>query len=403
MHYLIVGGGPAGLNAAATLQRIDKNSRVTILAKEKIPPYSKIALPYLITGAAEEKMLYLSVPPAVSVVLGEAAAEINPKKQELRTSSGKKYLYDKLLIATGATPLRPNIKGIRLPFVFTIRDIPDVRAIKKILKAKKTGRAVVAGAGPVGLELSYALHKLGFEITLVISSDRVFSTMLDGPASRLLEKKLIEKGVEVRKGEDITKIRRSGETFLRSGESRFCDVVIFGKGVTPTVEFLAGSGINIRQGILVNEHQETNIPGIFAAGDVAETRDIVFEDSRVNALWPIALEQGRVAAYNMASRPLAYEGSYARNALRVFDISMVAAGMTKDDAPEIHREEGPDFHHKIVLDHGVLKGFIFMGEVRNVGLYNDLLRRKVQVASFANSLLHGNYDYAQFMKMITKQ
>jgi NADPH-dependent 2,4-dienoyl-CoA reductase/sulfur reductase-like enzyme len=403
LHYLIIGGGPAGLTAAATLRRIDEQSGVTILSKENHPPYARIALPYLLTRAVEEKLLFLPMAAGVSLILADAVVEVDPEKHAVRTASGNRFFFDKLLIATGASPIRPPIEGIDLPFVTTIRDLPDVRAVQDLLKVRKTGHCVVAGAGPVGLELSDALHKMGLAVTLVISSDRVFSTMLDTATSALLEKKLGENGVEVRKNTDIARICPSGEVLLSSGESRFCDVVIVGKGVAPTLDFLARSGIGMRRGILVDEHQETNIPGIYAAGDVAETRDIVYEDFRVNALWPVAFEQGKVAAYNMAAHALAYEGSFSRNILRVFDTSILAAGMAMADAPEVHSEDGPDFRHKVVLDKGILKGFAFVGETRNAGLYNDLLRRRVQVASCARSLLRGSYDYAQFLKKNTKQ
>jgi nitrite reductase (NADH) large subunit len=403
LHYLIIGGGPTGLNAAATLRRIDEKSRITILSKEKHPPYARIALPYLLTGAVEERLLFLPMPAGVDLVLEDGAAKVDPRKNEVRTASGKKFFFDKLLIATGASPVKPRIEGIDLPFVVTIRDLPDVRAVEELLKVRKTGHCVVAGAGPVGLELSDALRRMGLTVTLVISPDRVFSAMLDKATSALLEKKLAENGVEVRKNTDIARICQSGEVFLSSGQSRFCDVVIIGKGVVPSLDFLAGSGIGIRRGIPVDEHQETNIPGIYAAGDVAETRDIVYGDFRVNALWPVALEQGKVAAYNMASHTLAYEGSFPRNILRVFDTSILAAGMAMADAPEVHSEDGPDFRHKLVLDKGILKGFAFVGETRNVGLYNDLLRRRVQISSCVDSLLHGSYDYAQFLKKSTKQ
>jgi nitrite reductase (NADH) large subunit len=376
---------------------------VTLLAKEDFLPYARIALPYLLTGAVDEELLFLSMPPGVEIVLGEEASEVYPGNLEVRTASGRKHFYDKLLLATGAAPLRPDIEGSRLPFVFTIRDLPDVHRVEELLKVKRTGHAVVAGAGPVGLELSDALCKLGFTITLVISSDRIFSTMLDTPASALLENRVTKAGVEICKNTDIVRICPPGEVFLSSGETKLCDVVILGKGVAPSVGFLAGSGINIHQGIPVDKHQETNIRGIYAAGDVAETRDIVYGDFRINALWPVAFEQGKIAAYNMASHPLAYEGSFSRNLLRVFDTSILVGGMAKANGPEVHCESGPGFYHKIVLDQGILKGFIFVGEVRNEGLYNELLRRKFPAASCVGSLVHGSYSYSQFVKACTKQ
>jgi NAD(P)H-nitrite reductase large subunit len=398
MNYLILGGGPAGLSAATALRHIDQKCRVRILTREKRYPYARIALPYLVANAVEEELLFLPVPPEVEVVLGEEAAEIDSGKREVHAASGKIYPYDKLLIATGACPLKPKIPGVQLPFVRTIREFPDAQAIRKSLEVRKTGRAVVAGAGPVGLELGDALGKLGYKITLVISSDRVFSTMLDAPASAFLEKRLAEKGVEVRTKDEVVEILTSGEVILRSGERRLCDLVIFGKGVAPDTGFLTGSGVQVVQGIPVDTHLRTNVPGIYAAGDVAETRDILYEDWRVNALWPEALQQGRTAAFNMASRPLEYEGSFPRNALRVFNTTIQVAGMSKAEDREVSRDAGPDFHRKIVLENGVLKGFIFLGDTRNIGLYCDLLRRKTPVSSFAGSLLRGSLSYAKVMR-----
>ncbi len=397
MRHLIIGGGPAGLSAAATLRQIDREAEVTILAKESFPPYSRIALAYLLTGAAREEWLFLPVPPRINLVLGEEAVGVNPHNREVTTASGKRYGCDKLLIATGAGPIRPDVEGSRLPFVYTIRDLPDVRGVRELLKDRRTGQVVVAGAGPVGLELSDALHQLGFTVTLVITSNRVFSTMLDAPAAAFLQQKLEERGVYIRKNTDIVRILPSGEVVLSSGETRDCDVVIFGKGVAPSLAFLRGSGIETRQGVRVDSHQETSIAGIYAAGDVAETSDLIFEEPRVNALWPVAFEQGRVAAYNMASQRLSYEGGFSRNILRVFGLSIAAAGKAKAEGPGVHYESGPDFFHKIVLEDGVLKGYVFVGESTNEGLYLDLMRRRIRVAC-ANSLLHGSYKYAHLIK-----
>ncbi len=174
--------------------------------------------------------------------------------------------------------------------------------------------------------------------------------------------------------------------------------MIFGKGVHPCLDFLEGSGIAVGRGIVVDERQETSVPGVYAAGDVAETMDIIHGDRRVNALWPLAVEQGRVAALNMAGIPATYPGALARNILRVFGVSILAAGAGRaEQGYEIMTEQGPDFYHKIVLDKGLLKGFIFVGEVRNEGLYTGLIKRKTDVSAYAGSLLRGSYGYSRHL------
>jgi NAD(P)H-nitrite reductase large subunit len=401
MDYLIIGGGPAGFSAAATLRRLDSQGKVTILAREKFKPYAKIALPYLLTSATDEKNLFFPHIPGVDISLNEEVVRLRPAQHQVITASGQTFGYDRLLIASGAMPVLPEIEGCRHPFVFTIRDLPDVHGIQKWLQ-HKTGRAVIAGAGPVGLETADALSKLGMKITLVIGSNRVFSTMLDESAAEVVEKHLLEQGVEVRKGENIVKIDPSGQVYLSSGETRIADLVIFGKGVNPCVQFLAGSGITVRRGIPVDQYLKTNIPEIYAAGDNTETMDIACGETRINALWPEALEQGKVAAYNMADIPLAYEGSFSRNILKIFGLSILAAGMSSHAGADVRIERGQDFYHKLVLDRGILKGFIFIGEVRNEGLYLSLLRHKTDISLFAGSVLKGTFSYPRFVRQAIK-
>ncbi len=398
MRYVIVGGGPAGFSAARALRGLDLQGRVTMLTKEAEPPYARIALPYLVHGAVDKALLFLPMPDGVVMMRGEEAREIDPGRREVRTSSGRTISYDRLLLATGADPLKPDIPGIDLPLVFTIRDLANAQADRDRLRTAGARRAVVAGAGPVGLELGDALLKAGCAVTFVVGSDRLFSAMLDAPASAFLERRLAAKGIEIRKNDNLAAILPSGTASLSSGARVPCDIVIVGKGVSPRIDYLSGASVRARRGILVDKYQQTNVPGIYAAGDAAETADIVHGDSRINALWPEALEQGKVAACNMAGRPLAYEGSFSRNVMRVFETTIQAAGMTQGDEGRADREEGRDFHSKLVLDNGILKGFIFLGDVRSVGFYSDLVRRKVPVSSFAGSLRRGSLDYARFVK-----
>ena len=308
MNYLMIGAGPAALAAAGTLRQADRTGRVTILSREKIRPYSRMALPYVLAARIEAEGAYSALPEGVELLTGEEAVRIDAERREVETASGKVFPYDRLLIASGGTPEKPELEGGKLPFVFTIRDLPDVTGIRDRFEGK-TGHAVIAGAGPVGMETGDALHKLGWSVTFVVTSNRVFSTMLDSPAAELVARKLREQGIEILTGEDIVNIGRNGEVHLKSGKTRTCDLVIFGKGVHPCLDFLEGSGIAVGRGIVVDERQETSVPGVYAAGDVAETMDIIYGDRRVNALWPLAVEQGRVAALNMAGIPATYPGS----------------------------------------------------------------------------------------------
>ena len=397
MNYLMIGAGPAALAAAGTLRLADRTGRVTILSREKIKPYSRMALPYVLAARIDAEGAYSELPEGVELLIGEKAVRIDAGRRKVETDSGKVFPYDRLLIASGGTPERPEIEGGTLPFVFTIRDLPDVTGILERFEGK-TGHAVIAGAGPVGMEAGDALHKLGWSVTFVVTSNRVFSTMLDSAAAELVARMLREQGVEILTGEDIATIDPSGEVRLKSGKTRSCDLVIFGKGVHPCLDFLEGSGIAVGKGVVVDESQETSLPGVYAAGDVAETKDIIHEDRRVNALWPLAVEQGRVAALNMAGVPASYPGSLARNILRAFGISILTAGAGRaEQGYEIMTEQGPDFYHKIVLDKGLLKGFIFVGEIRNEGLYTGLIKMRADVTPYARSLLRGSYGYSRHL------
>ena len=253
------------------------------------------------------------------------------------------------------------------------------------------------------METGDALHKLGMKITFVVSWDRIFSSMLDRPAADLVRQRLEALGIEIKTGDEIARIGEDGAVFLRSGEKRICDVVIFGKGVRPCVDFLAGSGIAVKRGIPVDARQETTVPDVFAAGDAVETMDIVYDEPRVNALWPVAMEQGRTAALNMSGVRTGYRGSLARNILRVFGISIFTAGRSRDEGPGVYRQEDARSYRKIVLEKGVLKGLVFIGGAAPEGFYVNLITQRVDVSSQINRLLKGNYVWSRFFSRSIRQ
>ncbi len=397
MEYVIVGAGPAAMSAAATLAHVDGRSRIAVLSAENVRPYSRMALPYLLPDATGTKNFYLPEPAGVRLLLGQKAVSIDAARCEAMTEPGKKFRYDRLLIATGAVAERPTIRGADLPFVFTVRDYPDIEGIRKLYIGRR-GHAVIAGAGPVGMEIGDILQKLGVKVTFVVSSNRVFSMMLDEDASKVVEGRIRAKGVDILKNDDITAIEPDGTVLLRSGVSLKADMVIFGKGVRPAVDFLRGSGIAVGKGIAVDSGQMTNVEGVFAAGDAAETRDILSGEIRLNALWPEAVAQGRVAALNMAGISATYPGSLARNVMRVFDVSIFVAGDGRATGPDVLCDETGGAYRKLVIDEGVLKGAIFIAEVPYPGLYTRLMRDGTDVSLFAPSLLKGGFGYPRLMR-----
>lgn len=397
MRYMIIGAGPAALAAAATLRRVDPAGSVKILTKEQVPPYARLALPYLLAGRIEEKGISLPVPAGAELLPGEEVVAVRPGRREVKTASGRVFSYDRLLIATGARPERPKVEGADQPFVFTVRDLSDIAGIRLVLKGNR-GRAVVAGAGPVGLEMGDALRQLGMEVTFVVASERIFSQMLDAPAAAWLAERIRRQGVEIVTGEEIASLGKGGEVALRSGRCLKADLVVFGKGVRPAASFLSGSGIALEEGIVVNERQQTNIPEIFAAGDVAQGREIVSGRRRVTAVWPVAVEQGRVAGLNMAGRDAFYGGALSRNILRVFDTSLFAAGAGRSqEGYEVRTAIGTDFYRKLVLKDGVLKGIVVAGEVKNEGFYTNLIVKEIDCSARADSLLRGGYAYGRHL------
>lgn len=393
LKYLIIGASAAGLAAAETLHKIRPIGQITILEKEKTQLYSRILLPYLLSGAVEEENIFLPEPAGAKFLKGKEVIGIDSQRREVTVSTGEVFAFDKLLIASGASPVIPQVKGADLPFVFTIRKLSDIQKMKKLVKTGK--RAIIAGGGLVSMRIGEALYQLGMNVTFVIRSKRVLSQILDFPASTIVENVLVKKGIEIIKDDKIIQITK-GEIYLKSGKRRKCALVVFGKGVSPNVGFLTNSGIEIQRGIVVNEHQQTNIEDIYAAGDVVETLDIVYEDKRINALWPVAREQGHIAAMNMTSIPITYDGSVAWNVLKVFGLPILTIGMGREEKPEVMREQGKEFYRKLVLDNGVLKGLIFIGDLKSGGLYLFLIKRKLDISSFIHPMLKNTFQYSNF-------
>lgn len=393
VHHVIVGLGAAGFHAARAIRHYREKDRVTILSGEPRPFYRRVLTSYLVAGRVSEEHLHVDAKDfyqgdGLQVYLGETAVALDLKNGRVTTGRGEALPFDRLLLATGATPQGLPVPGENRPGVFCLRTLKDAQAIGQRLSPGM--RALVVGGGMVGIKSAEALRHRGLDVTVVVSSPRVLSQALDEEAAALVERVLRAMGIRIITGEDVISWEGEGTLTgagLRSGKSVPCDLAIVGKGVTPNVDLARAAGLETGRGIRVDARQRTSSPGVFAAGDCAETLDRVWGTPRVNALWTEAVAQGSVAGANMAGREIHYPGSVGVNSLTIGDFGVISGGM--GNAPkgefQVMTARGPWGYRKVVQKGDLLTGIIAAGPVNGVGCLVNRLGRSVsreQVEAF---------------------
>ncbi len=321
MQHVIIGNGPAGVVAADTIRQADPTATITLLGDEPEPPYGRMAIPYFLEGMIDEAGTYLRRDPAhfdqqrIEIKSARVTA-VDTSTSELALDDGATLGFDHLLIATGSHPNRPPIPGIDDPRVQTCWTMADARAIAE--RASEGSEVVLLGAGFIGCIVLQALAARGVKLTVVEMAERMVARMLDANAGGLLQDWCEKHGVSVRTGTSVTGIEGGDDALgvqLDDGSVLPAQLLILAAGVRSNIDFLDGSGIETDQGILVDEYLHTSKPGIYAAGDVAQGRDFSTGNRMVHAIQPVAADQGRCAAMNMAIHPTAYPGGLAMNVL----------------------------------------------------------------------------------------
>ncbi|HWR93544.1 MAG TPA: FAD-dependent oxidoreductase, partial [Desulfobacterales bacterium] len=332
MRYVIIGNGVAGVHAAETIRRFDPHGAITLISDEASPPYCRPMISMVLEGSVTPEKLpirdagfYADL--GITAVLGTRASAIDVDNRAVAVD-GQCYPYDKLLIASGADPRRIKAAGLELGNIFFMRTEAHVRQMLAALPQAR--RALVLGGGLVGFKASYGLLRRGIAVTMLIRSGYPLSMQVDAEAGRLIADELKAHGLAVRVGVEAEAFEGAGRVSgarLSDGARVDCDMVVIGKGVFPARGFVPKDKIRVDAGILVDDHMQTSAPGVFAAGDVAESIDIARRTPWVNAIWPEAVAQGRIAGMNMAGRPAAYPGSLSRNVIRIFGLDVMTAGL----------------------------------------------------------------------------
>ena len=411
-RYLIIGSGPAALSAIETIRKRDLTSEIFLLSKEPYPPHSRPLISYLLAGKIEEERIFYKGRDFyerydVNAYLGERAVGLNTKEGMVYTSKSNRLSYDKLLIATGGRPIVPPVEGRDLEGIFTFTKLDDVKEIRRYLEEKKVENVVVIGGGLIGLKATEALMELGIKITIVELADRILGLTLDKKASSILQSALEREGVRVITGNTAQELRGRGkveEVVLRSGEVIPTDIVLFAIGVSPAVDFLSGSELKVNRGVLVNERMETNIPNIYAAGDVVELDNILIGRKQVIAIWPNASDGGKVAGENMLGGESEFPGSFPMNSVEICGIPTISMGITEPENQDyevlIKEKEGE--YKKIVIKDGRIIGAVFVGNIDRVGIYCGLIKEGINVSGFKERLLDDDFGLIYLPKNYRK-
>lgn len=343
-RVVIVGGVAGGASAAARLRRLNEDLEIIIFEKGSYVSFANCGLPYHIGEVIQNReSLLLQTPESlkarfnIDVRVNSEVIEVNSseKKIKVKMDDGREMdeKFDFLILAPGAKPLVPNIKGIENSKILTLRNMNDMDKIKEKLGSKNIKRAVVVGGGYVGVETAENISHLGITTTLIEAAPNILAPF-DGEMVNILEYEIVNNGINLMTGEKVIEFReknRGIEIILESNKVVETDIVILAIGVIPDTKFLSNSGVLLGEKghILVNDKLETNIPGIYAVGDAILVKNYITNESSAIPLAGPANRQGRIVAGNIENRNEKYKGSLGTAIIKVFGLTGASTGLNE--------------------------------------------------------------------------
>lgn len=421
---VIIGNSAAGLAAVRAFRSVDRRTPITLIAAETHLPYSRVMLPYVLAGQARAEDVFLCDEDwyqtmGVQALTGRKAVSIDAKRGWVVTEStagrnrNRKVFFDRLLIATGAEAERPQVPGTNLPGVFCLRTLDDAIAISAYVdrcrSLTRLPAAVFLGGGPVCLQTLAALAGRGVKTALLVRSDTILSQIADPSSASLAEKVLRAHGIRTLKHMEVRAIETRSAAHRRDRASlvvhtNHCrplqaDLVIIGKGAAPSTAIARTAGIDTDRGILVDDTMATSVPGVFAAGDVAQARHCVTGRKVCYGTWTNACEQGWIAGLNLAGRGIAWPGGLNRNVTGFFGNTLASVGVINasefpsDVQPPITVERFRDRRGRVsrlvLFSGGRCIGAVLWNACEDVGILSWLIRSRRDCSEWHQRVTRG--------------
>jgi len=397
VRHVILGNGPAGVIAAEAIRRYAPGDEIVVAGDEPEPPYSRMAIPYLLAGEIGEAGTHLRKVDdhygKLRITLRrERASKVDAGARKVTFEAGQQLAFDRLLIATGSQPAKLPIPGADLPGVHNCWTLADARHIARL--ATRSARVVQIGAGFIGCIILEALVERGVSLTVVEMGDRMVPRMMGQGAGTMIKRWVESKGIRVFTSTRVEAIERqsSGALSVRlsNGQTVPAELVISAAGVKPNIGFLAGSGVQCGQGVLTDERMQSSAPGIYAAGDCAEAFDPMLGRRVVSAIQPNAADQGHCAAMNMIGRQHALTCVTQINVLDTLGLISCSFGNWEGVPGGDHVEHQDEGNHKMVrleFDGEVLVGANAIGLSEHVGVLRGLTQSRAKLGVWKERLM----------------
>ncbi|MGN1420825.1 MAG: NAD(P)/FAD-dependent oxidoreductase [Eubacterium sp.] len=397
MKYVIIGASAAGLATAEAIRKTDEKGSITILTEEAYLPYSRPEISYYLKGRVNESDMYLRKASHykslnIDVVTSSKVTAIDRDKKVVKVGR-KSYPYDKLCLCTGSKPFVPPMENVEgKANALTFLDLASTKEVKRL--ANKDTRAVVIGAGLIGMKAAEGLVKVCKSVDVVELSPRVLPSILDTVSAKQVKKHLENNGIKFHLGNTVTKAVSKGKqitsVILKDGKKLNCDLLILAVGVRPQTELAEKAGLEVNRGIITDIHtMQTSDRDIYAAGDCCVSEDMLDGSKKIIALWPNAVQQGTTAGVQMAGGDLVVDGTYSVNAIDFFGLRICTCGLINAQGEQYTDKIKADgnAYKRLIFEGDKLVGFVLINSSVNAGMYTSLISNRVSLDTLQGDIM----------------